>query len=106
MVQETIDYFTGLGYTCRPLTTGRVNGYDYYSKTEVVLESSDKTYPNGSQSTHSIILGKDNVWFNYLTSTEHEDQSETWDYFESPEDVWSWVQGWLDDVLDQEYTEG
>lgn len=51
---------------------------------------------------HTITICKDSIKF-YCGSDYYSEEWNYFDNFETGEDVWGWIQGWLDDVLDQEY---
>ncbi len=59
------------------------------------------TFPD--QVEHLIYLDSEGVQFFHPPTDQWE--FETWDYFESPEDVMSWIYGWINDILDQEELE-
>ncbi len=78
--QEILDYLKTMGYV------------QYHWMTNTLVKDN-----------HTVSIEDNQVVFED-TNTLYEEREDL-DYFESPEDVWSWVQGWLDDILDQEELE-
>lgn len=67
-------------------------GYTQYFGFENILEKND----------HSVSFDFGQVTFNHDNGCE---ETEDLDYFENAEDVWSWIQGWLDDIADYQQEE-